>query len=178
MIKLSKTFVEFLVERKKRIYDIFLVVLCILILLAYIIFWWLGYLSFLKLGVGLVFAAFLLFAYLIISARRVEYEYCVAEGEFDVDIIVAKRYRKHLIRSQCQNWLAYGNYSSQQTNQLTYRQKIVVCDSLKSENLYFALFNSPSGEPTLLIFNAVPEIMDSLSPYLGETSSPDRGKTE
>lgn len=59
--------------------------------LAFLCFWFLGPV-FLIVLVGLVYGV-----YWIVSAQETEFEYCVTNGDMDIDSIVAKRKRKRIV---------------------------------------------------------------------------------
>ncbi|MGN0163336.1 MAG: hypothetical protein ACI4EA_07125 [Candidatus Ornithomonoglobus sp.] len=68
-------------------------------------------------SIGLLLVAFVWYgAYLIINTRNVEYEYIVTNNELDIDKVMSKKGRKHLITIDVQNAECMGRIDDDSCN--------------------------------------------------------------
>jgi len=63
--------------------------------------------------------------YMVISSRRIEYEYAFTNGELDIDKIVNKRKRENLISANCREFEIFAKADSE-----------MAVSSLDSEDIY------------------------------------------
>ncbi|MGM9937658.1 MAG: hypothetical protein ACI38A_09950 [Candidatus Ornithomonoglobus sp.] len=68
-------------------------------------------------SIGLLLVAFVWYgAYLIINTRNVEYEYIVTNNELDIDKVMSKKGRKHLITIDVKNATCMGRIDDDSCN--------------------------------------------------------------
>lgn len=157
-------FCEFIVRHKKSIKDYLIMagadIAAMILVFAVILFY--NY----TFGFGFfIIAAIIYGAYILIRSRFVEYEYALTNNELDIDKIMAKKKRKHILTvdfKQTEICAAVndGNYSSEYNNtaSLTKTYDFTgICDY----DVYFADFNTGSGRIRIL-FNPNDKMKDSL----------------
>lgn len=133
------TFIEKIVSKKKDILDYVIIsgtsVLAVFIILM--IFTSMG-------AAGGAIAIVLSVAigyltYMIITARNIEYEYALTNGELDIDKIIARRKRKRMFSGNCREFEIMARASSEKNSEYSQgvMAKINAASSLKSEDVYF-----------------------------------------
>lgn len=95
----------------------------------------------------------------------VEYEYSITNGELDIDKIIAKRKRKHLLSVNAADFSAYGRYdedTSETADDVTF---ILACDG-SQKGYWYADFKSGKYGKSRLIFSPDEKIRSCIKPYL------------
>lgn len=165
-------FVEQLVKRKKGIWDymvymgLFFFALFVLYLTFYILVGF-GKNNFLGFMLSLVTpagAAYLI--YRIATSTNIEYEYCVTNGELDVDKIIAQRKRVRLFSVNVRDFETFEKYDSRRHKNKKYSSTVFAGTSLKSQNLWSCTFRHDKLGSTLLIFEPEKKVLDAIIPYL------------
>jgi hypothetical protein len=121
-----------------------------------------------KLGMGLFLAAgFIYLAYRLITARNVEFEYVVTNGELDIDKIVSKRKRKRVFSASCKEFdiLAKVKSSNFNHNVQEIKKRIDASSSLDSPDAYFATLNY-KGEKTVIIFEPDERMLNNFKIFI------------
>ena len=149
-------YAEYLVKRKKNIFDFIIILLIVfagitatLSLFGFLFMQLYGMFAFI--GIALVWYI----VYLVVSSRNIEYEYCVTDGVLDIDIITAKRKRKTLatITLSSAEIIAPASIEYiEQFNKTGVTNKID--SSMKNNKImdYFIIFSNKNGQITRLIF--------------------------
>ena len=146
-------FMEKLVTRKKGFKDQLITIgiilgalILIMLSLSIKVIVELGIGPFLFLGLGYL-------AFRLVSARNVEYEYIVTNGELDIDKIIAKRKRKRIFSASCKEFDILSRVKSDNFNHSvqSITNRIDASSSMDSPDAFFATLNY-KGQKTLVIF--------------------------
>ena len=129
------------------------IVLSIQALASYIVilFW---------LVVGIVYVA-----YRIISSTNVEFEYSVTNGELDVDKIINKKRRKHLLSADTKSFEIFEPVTEELLNRVKGTGANIVLHAegdISSPDTYVAVFNK-NGAKYCLYFQPSQRILDAIA---------------
>lgn len=157
-------FSECMIKRKKKPRDYGFIALCIvgilLVLLLSLIF--AGTHEYIGLIALFVTAALIYVLYNMIISTNLEYEYAFTNGSFDVDKIIAKKRRKHIVTLNARNIALMAPVSHSDFNRYYENKeikKIAACSSKNDDGVYFILFDD-NGKRTILLFNPNEEMLD------------------
>ena len=120
-----------------------------------------GFLVFALLAVAAL-AAVIFGAYKLISGFNIEYEYSITNGEIDIDKIIAKRKRVHMLTAEVKSFTAFGKYESVNDS---FSGTTVKADGA-DEEAFFAEFKSEDYGETRLIFSPDEKFMKCIKLYL------------
>lgn len=160
-------FMEKIVTKKKDIKDNFLVFgiilgtfILILVLLNIQIINQLG------IGLFLIVGLFYL-AYRLITARNVEFEYVVTNGELDIDKIISRRKRKRVFSASCKEFeiLARVKSNSYSQSVQAIKNRIDATSSPDSPDAFFATLNY-KGEKTLVLFEPDERMLNNFKLFI------------
>lgn len=113
----------------------------------------------------LITCALIYGAYFLLSGLSVEYEYAVTNGELDVDKIIARRKRVHLITADASKFEAYGSLTDDVPDDE--ERTIILCTDNTGEGEYYADLSTDDYGPTRIIFSpntAVQEAIEAALP--------------
>lgn len=169
-------FVEQLVKKKKSTGQILAIVgtvflALILLLVSLLLFRFLGAFAFL-----LVVAGFYGLWYLL-TAQNIEYEYCVTNGDIDIDRIVAQRKRKRIVSVSGKKIESAGRYLPEKWAGRGVDCTIVAAPSNREDNLYYFTYRSKKRGHTLVIFQPDERVRESLYENLPKLVQLDWDKT-
>lgn len=158
-------FIEQIVKRDKRPIDY---VKLILLLAAAVIFMYLAVLFAGNVGwIGTILffacAAIVYLIYRAIIGLNVEFEYCLTNGSFDVDKIIAKRSRKHIITLNAREIEIFApkrDRSFKRYMDDSQVKKIYACTSVNDVDVAFIVF-SDNGTQNMLLLNPNKKIKDA-----------------
>ena len=145
------TFVEQIVAKKKSGKEIAAIVL-VLIGLALIVA-----LTVVFSGLLLVIAPILLFgagygAWWLITAQNIEFEYCITNGDIDIDQIVARRKRKRIVSVSSKKIEAVGRYSPAVFAGRQVDRLVMAVSSPAADGLYYFTYHSKKRGRTVVVF--------------------------
>lgn len=154
------TFVEQLVKKKKsagQILAIIGIVLAAVLLLA---------LSVLFIGMVRAFAAFIIVgvfygAWYLLTAQNIEYEYCVTNGDIDIDRIVAQRKRQRIVSVSGKKVESAGRYVPEKWAGRQMDRTVIAAPSDHEDNLYYFTYHSKKRGHTLVVFQPDDRVKDS-----------------
>ncbi len=136
------------------------VVLCIVTI---ILCFWTGIWLILIITCAIIYGA-----YYLMTGLSVEYEYAVTNGEMDVDKIVARRKRTHLITVDVKHFDAFGPYTEAVEDRPN--ATLVLCSDNTGEGEYYADLTSDDLGEVRVIFSPndtmIEAIEESLPPLL------------
>ncbi len=121
-----------------------------------------------QLGVSLLLAVGLAYlTYRFISARNIEYEYIVTNGDLDIDKIISKRKRKRIFSASCKEFEILAKVSSNSFSQSvqSIKNRIDATSSINSPDAYFATL-SYKGEKTLVIFEPDERMLNNFKVFI------------
>ena len=145
------TFVEQIVAKKKSGKEIAAIVL---VAVGLVLIVGLTVLFFPLVG---MFAPILLFgagygAWWLITAQNIEFEYCVTNGDIDIDQIVARRKRKRIVSVSSKKIEAAGRYSPALFTGRQVDRLVMAVTSPDAENLYYFTYHSKKRGHTVVVF--------------------------
>lgn len=140
------SFFEQIVKKKKGGKEwavIFGVIAAALVLIVFV--WMLGVLAVIA-TVGIIYGAWWL-----ATTQNVEFEYCVTNGDIDVDKIVARRKRTRLVSVPGRKIRALAPYDPAKPLG-KFQRTVVVAPSLREEGLWYFTYHSKKNGDTLVVF--------------------------
>ena len=150
------TFIEQIVRKKKGIKEWAIIVgvlLAAVVLTALV--WIFGILPVIV-TVGVVYSAWWL-----ISGQSSEYEYCVTNGDIDIDQIIARRKRRRLVSvagRKVESLLPYDPAKPQGV----YQRIVVAAPSLDADGLWIFTYHSKKNGHTQVVFQPEPRVLQAL----------------
>lgn len=143
-------FAEYMVKKKPSAKDntkkIAILILAALLSAATIFFTIFTHIPFLLLiTCGIIFGA-----YFFLTNLSVEYEYAITNGEMDVDKIIARRKRVHLITVNVAKFDAYGPFTDDIPDDTS--RTLVLCSDNTGEGEYYADLETEEYGSTRIIF--------------------------
>lgn len=158
-------FVEKIVTKKKGIEDTLISAGIVLgCILGIIIVFSIPVLS----TLGIFFAAaFMYFGYVFISARNVEFEYAVTNGDLDIDKIVSRRKRKRLFSASCKNFEVVAKVKSEHFNQQinSIANRVIAVSTMDSPDIYFITLDY-KGQRTVVFFEPDKRMLDAFKTFI------------
>lgn len=141
------SFFEQIVKKKKGFKE-WLVIAAVILGALVLLFLSLAYLgSFIIIAaVGIIYGAWWL-----ATTQNIEYEYCVTNGDIDVDVIVARRKRARLVSVAGRKVRALAPYDPQKPLG-KFQRTVMVAPSLNEEGLWYFTYHSKKNGDTLVIF--------------------------
>lgn len=103
-------------------------------------------------------------AYFLLSNLSVEYEYAVTNGEVDVDKIIARRKRVHLITVQTADFEAFGPLTDDVPDDDS--RTLVLCADNTSEGEYYADLTTEDYGETRIIFTPNQAVLEAIQAAL------------
>ena len=95
------------------------------------------------------------------TARNKEYEYCVTNGDVDIDLITAKRARKRVVSvagRKIETLLPYDTAKST----AGYQRVVVAAPSLREAGLWSFTYHSKKNGHTLVVFQPEQRVLSAL----------------
>ena len=123
-------------------------------------FWFLSHIPFIL----VITCAIIYGAYYLISGTSVEYEYAVTNGEMDVDKIIARRKRVHLITVDVGKFDAYGEMTDDIPDDT--ERTVVLCADNTGEGEYYADLETEEYGATRIIFTPNDAVQDAIAAAL------------
>lgn len=150
------TFFEQIVKKKKGFAEWAVILVTLVLALALVALSWLMGILPIIVTVGVVYGAWWL-----ITTRNVEYEYCVTNGDIDVDKIVARRKRTRLVSVSGRKIRALAPYDP--TKPLgKFQRTVLVAPSIKEEGLWYFTYHSKKNGDTLVVFMPDDRVLGAL----------------
>lgn len=92
-------------------------------------------------------------AWWVATGRNIEFEYCITNGEMDIDTIIAQRRRKRLCGITCSKVEAYGELSKGNFEGKKFDRTIMAAPELNMDDNYYFIYRSKKYGRTLVIFH-------------------------
>ena len=150
------SFFEQIVKKKKGLSEWAVIVLSFFLALVLIVFVWLFGIFQIIVTVGAIYGAWWL-----ITTRNVEYEYCVTNGDIDVDKIVARRKRTRLVAVSGRKIRALAPYDPEKPLG-KFQRTLLLAPSIKSEGLWYFTYHSKKNGDTLVVFMPDDRVLGAL----------------
>lgn len=100
----------------------------------------------------------------LIKGMDIEYEYSVVNGEIDIDKIISKKKRVHLLTVKTSSFESFGKVSDAK-DIVAEVTSFMVSDGIY-ENEYYADFNHNEYGESRVVFSPNEKILESIKPYL------------
>ncbi len=107
----------------------------------------------------LIIAGVIFLAYYLGGKLNIEFEYCLTNGLFDVDVITNKKSRKRIASFECKSVEDFGKYDA--NAQYGYSKQIMVANA-DAEQLYYFIYSSKENGKVLLIFEPNEKMLKGL----------------
>ncbi len=101
-------------------------------------------------------------AYYLIGTFNLEFEYCLVNGDMDIDKIVSQKKRKRLITVKCSQVETIGKFSPEKLQNPNIKTKIIACDSTKSEDVWYVTLHHQKLGHTIVLFNGAEKILSGI----------------
>ena len=150
------TFFEQIVKKKKGPAEWAIIAAVILAAVALMaVVWIFGILAVIA-TVGIVYGAWWL-----ATTQNVEYEYCVTNGDIDVDKIIARRKRVRLVSVAGRKIRALAPYDPAKPLG-KFQRTVMVAPSLAEEGLWYFTYHSKKNGDTLVVFMPDARVLSAL----------------
>ena len=151
------TFVEQIIYRKKTKTQVALAALIMALtsILVVMLFLFLRSLAFvLMLPLGWLM-------WWLLSGMNIEYEYCITNGDIDVDRIVARRKRERVVSVALKKVESAGRYEPEKWQGRQVDRLVFAAPSEKEEGLYCFSYRSKKRGYTLVVFQPNERVMEA-----------------
>ena len=151
------TFVEQIIYRKKTKSQVALAVLIMALtsILVVMLFMFLQSLAFmLMLPLGWLM-------WWLLSGMNIEYEYCITNGDIDIDRIVARRKRERVVSVALKKVESAGQYKPEKWQGRQVDRLVFAAPSEKEEGLYCFSYRSKKRGYTLVVFQPNERVMEA-----------------
>ncbi len=150
-------FVEQIIYRKKTKSQVALAVLImaltsILVVMAFLLLGSLALMLMLPLGWGM---------WWLLSGMNIEYEYCITNGDIDIDRIVARRKRERVVSVSLKKLDSAGRYEPEKWQGRQVDRTVFAAVSEKEEGLYYFSYRSKKRGYTLVVFQPNERVMEA-----------------
>lgn len=150
-------FVEQIIYRKKTKSQVALAVLImaltsILVVMAFLLLGSLALMLMLPLGWGM---------WWLLSGMNIEYEYCITNGDIDIDRIVARRKRERVVSVSLKKLDSAGRYEPEKWQGRQVDRTVFAAVSDKEEGLYYFSYRSKKRGYTLVVFQPNERVMEA-----------------
>lgn len=171
------SFVEQLVKKKKSGAQIAAIVatitITVLLLAVCILF-----LSILGAFSVIAMAAIGYGAWYLLTAQNIEYEYCITNGDIDIDRIVAQRKRSRIVSVGGHKIESAGRYVPEKWAGRQVDRTVVAAPSDKEDNLYYFSYHSKKRGHTLVVFQPNDRVKETFRESLPKLVQLDWDKSE
>lgn len=150
------TFFEQIVKKKKSLSSWALIVGVVLLAVVLIALVWIFGILAVIATVGIAYGAWWL-----ATTQNVEFEYCVTNGDIDVDKIVARRKRVRLVSVSGRKIRALAPYDPQKPLG-KFQRTVLVAPSLNEEGLWYFTYHSKKNGDTLVVFMPDDRVLGAL----------------
>ena len=151
------TFVEQIIVRKKTPQQIMLAIMIMMLTSFLVVF------TFIRLGTFalIVIAALGYGMWWLLSGMNIEYEYCITNGDIDIDKITARRKRERVVSVSLQKVEFAGKYVPAQWVERGVERLVIAAPSEKEEGLYCFSYRSKKRGHTLVVFQPNERVMEA-----------------
>ena len=143
------TFFEQIVKKKKSVSEWAGIVATVVLAVALMVVLWIFNFPLLTplliIGVGYG-------AWWLVTGLNVEYEYCVTNGDIDIDLITAKRKRKRIVSVVGRKVESLLPYDAAKVDEKAYQRVVIAAPSKKETGLWCFTYHSKKSGHTLVVF--------------------------
>ncbi len=88
----------------------------------------------------------------LLTGMNIEYEYCITNGDIDIDKITARRKRERVVSVSLRKLETVGRYEPEKWKERGVDRVVVAAPSEKEEGLYCFSYRSKKRGHTLVVF--------------------------
>jgi len=156
------TFIEQIVPKKKDgkeklIIALILIAFVLVLFLAYVF----GRISFVMPLIPFVLLGSGYGGWYLITAQNKEFEYCVTNGDIDIDLIIARRKRKRLVSVAGRKVESLLPYDAAKST-VGYQRVVIAAASLQEQGLWCFTYHSKKNGSTLVVFQPEQRVLNAL----------------
>ncbi len=156
------TFVEQIIYHKKTKTQVALAMLImaltsILIVMSFLLLQSLALILLLPIGYGM---------WWLLSGMNIEYEYCITNGDIDVDRIIARRKRERVVSVSLKKLESAGRYEPEKWKNRQVDRVVIASASEKEEGLYCFSYRSKKRGYTLVVFQPNERVLEAFTKSL------------
>ncbi len=155
------SFVEQLVKKKKSPAQIAAMVVTVVVALL-LVAGCVLFMAILGIFAVLAIAAIAYGAWYLLTAQNIEYEYCVTNGDIDIDRIVAQRKRKRIVSVAGRKIESAGRYLPEKWAGRSVDRTVIAAPSAEEEGLYYFSYHSKKRGHTLVVFQPNDRVKDAV----------------
>ncbi len=152
------TFFEQIVKKKKSPLEWLIIVGTVIAGLAVILLAW-RYAGFLA---AFIIVAALYGGWWLLTSQNKEYEYCVTNGDIDIDLIIARRSRKRVVSVAGRKIEALLPYEKGAVSTAAFQRVLVAAPSGRVKGLWYFTYHSKKKGHTLIIFQPSERVLKAL----------------
>lgn len=97
----------------------------------------------------------------LLSGMNIEYEYCITNGDIDIDRIVARRKRERVVSVSLKKLESAGRYEPEKWRGRQVDRMVFAAPSEKEEGLYCFSYRSKKRGYTLVVFQPNERVLDA-----------------
>ena len=112
-------------------------------------------------GVGAIYLA-----YRLISARNIEYEYSIVNGEMDVDKIIARKKRRRILTLRLLGVSSAGKYNKADFAGQSFDSEVYVCEDPDKDNSYYMVFDHRDFGHCLMVLTPSERLLEAMHVYI------------
>lgn len=101
-------------------------------------------------------------AWWLITQQNIEFEYCITNGDIDIDKIIARRKRKRIVSVGGHKIEQAGKYDPARFQGRHFDRFVMAAPSLTSEGLYYFTYHSKKSGSTLVVFQPDERVQGAL----------------
>ena len=151
------TFFEFLVKRKKSIKDVLIIALEVFITTAAVFLLTYIYLTPLSMFALPLQALAVFLCYKLITSRNIEFEYCVTNGDLDVDKIANRQKRTRILTVEAKSISVMAPLGDNRIPSLNGMEVTDVTSGSENANVYCIIYGEGKGKA--LYFEPTPSMV-------------------
>lgn len=159
-------FIEKIVAKKKNIQDyliIFGIIIATIIIIPLV-----ARIPLINTFTPLVAVGIIYFDYRLITARNIEFEYAVTNGDLDIDKIIAQRKRKRIFSANCKDFEIVARLKTNKDKAgpiNNIKNRIEAVTSMDSDDVFFSILNY-KGERTVVFFEPDDRMIKSFKTFI------------
>ena len=97
----------------------------------------------------------------LITNQNIEFEYCVTNGDIDIDIITAKRKRKRIVSVVGRKVESLLPYDSAKVDEKVYQRVVIAAPSKNEAGLWYFTYHSKKSGHTLVVFQPEQRVLSA-----------------
>lgn len=108
-------------------------------------------------------------AWWVVTEQNREFEYCVTNGDIDIDEIIAQRRRRRIVSVRGSKVEALLPYEKGKTVTQGFQRQVMAAPSLQATGLWYFTYHSKKNGRTIVIFQPRDKVLEALYAGLQRT---------